>query len=136
MNPFDLEDRDRALLNALRDPKAVEPRPTPKPVELLVLDGRGIRFGVPGHYGLFAETPTFEAAIALARKNLAAGHACACVAIRIEAKIIDGIGDGTDRELVRFEVYPDRVVLVPHGQGGLSGAQEAKVLALPKKGLL
>ena len=109
---------------------------TATPTELLVLSGHGIRFGVPGHYGLFEETPTLEAAIARARENLAKGHACACVAIRIEAKLIDGIGDGTDRELVRFEVYPDRVALVPRGQGGLSEAQEAKVLALPKKDLL
>lgn len=68
--------------------------------------------------------------------KLAAGHARAFVAIRIETAIIDGIGDGTERELVRFEVYPDRVALVPDGQGGLSDEQKAKMLALPKKGLL
>jgi hypothetical protein len=104
--------------------------------ELLVLSGHGIRFGVPGHYGLFDETPTMEAAIKASRAKLAAGHARAFVAIRIEAKVIDGIGDGTERELVRFEVYPDRVALVPDNQGGLSDEQKAKALALPKKGLL
>lgn len=127
MNPYDL---DTALALALAR------QPAPKPIELLVLSGRGIRFGVPGHYGLFEETPTLEAAIAAARQNLAKGHACACVAIRIEGKLIDGIGDGTDRELVRFEVYPDRVALVPRGQGGLSNEQAAKVRALPKKELI
>jgi hypothetical protein len=108
---------------------------TPPP-ELLVLSGRGIRFGVPGHYGLFEETPTLEAAIGKAREHLATGHANACVAIRIEAKLIDGIGDGTDREFARFEVYPDRVVLVPKGQGGLTKDQETKARALRKDGLL
>jgi hypothetical protein len=73
-----------------------------------------------------------EAAIAIARERLAAGHACATVAIRIEADLIDGIGDGVDKELARFEVYPDRVVLVPPNQGGLSKEQEAKVFKLPK----
>ena len=104
--------------------------------ELLVLSGRGVRTGVIGHYGLFDETPTLEAAIAAAREKLTIHHARAFVAIRIEAKLIDGIGDGTETELARFEVYPDRVVLVPGGQGGLSDEQKAKALALPKKSLL
>jgi hypothetical protein len=104
--------------------------------ELLVLSGRGIRTGLIGHYGLFDETPTLEAAIAAARGKLADGHARAFVAIRIEAKLIDGIGDGTETELARFEVYSDRVALVPGGQGGLSDEQKAKAHALPKKGLL
>jgi hypothetical protein len=106
---------------------------TATPTELLVLSGRGIRFGVPGHYGLFEETPTFEAAVEIARRNLANGHACACVAIRIEAALIDGVGDGTECELARFEVYPDRVALVPANQGGLSDEQKAKVHDLRKK---
>jgi hypothetical protein len=126
LSPYDLDPTEARALA----------QPPPPPVELLVLSGRGIRFGVPGHYGLFEETPTLEAAIAAARRNLANGHACACVAIRIEAKLIDGIGDGIECELVRFEVYPDRVTLVPKGQGGLSDEQMAKVLALPKKDLL
>ena len=109
---------------------------TSTPTELLVLSGHGIRFGVPGHYGLFDETPTFSGAVKAARAKLAQGHARAFVAIRIEAAVIDGIGDGTDRELVRFEIYPDRVALVPIDQGGLSDEQKAKALALPKKGLL
>jgi hypothetical protein len=108
LSPYDLDPKEARAL--------ARPAP-PAPVELLVLSDRGIRFGVPGHYGLFEETPTFEAAVEIARRNLANGHACACVAIRIEAKLIDGIGDGTDCELVRFEVYPDRVTLVPRTQG-------------------
>lgn len=109
------------------------------PTELLVLSGRGIRFGVLSHYGLFdEETPTFEAAVKTARAYIAAhnGNARGFVAIRIEAEVIDGIGDGTERELVRFEVYPDRVALVPADQGGLSDTQAAKVCALPRRGLL
>lgn len=109
---------------------------TSVPTELLVLEGRGLRHGVLGHYGLFDETPTLGGAINAAREKLANGHARAFVAIRIEARVIDGIGDGTERELVRFEVYPDRVALVPPDQGGLSDEQTAKVHALPKKGLL
>ena len=111
---------------------------TATPAELLVLSGKGLRIGLIGHYGLFDETPTFEAAVKLARAYIAKhnGDARKFVAIRIEAAVIDGIGDGTDRELVRFEVYPDRTVLVPADQGGLSDEQKAKVLALPKKGLL
>jgi hypothetical protein len=101
--------------------------------ELLVLSGHGLRFGVPGHYGLFNETPTLEAAITMAREQLSVGHARAFVTIRIEADVIDGIGDGTERELVRFEVYPDRVALVPDDQGGLSDEQKAKVFELPKR---
>lgn len=127
ISPYDL-DADAAM--------ALLAKPAPKLPELLVVSGRGIRIGVVGHYGLFDETPTFAAAVEAARGKLAAGHACATVAIRIEAKLIDGIGDGTDKELVRFDVYPDRVALVPADQGGLSEAQEKKVLALPKKGLL
>lgn len=110
--------------------------PAPKPVELLVLSGRGIRVGLVGHYGLFNEALTFDGAVKVARERLAAGHARAFVAIRIEAALIDGIGDGTERELVRFEIYPDRVALVPTNQGGLSDEQKAKAHALPKKGLL
>jgi hypothetical protein len=100
---------------------------------LHVLSGRGIRFGIVGHYGLFDETPTLVDAIIKARINLARGHGNACIAIRIEADLIDGIGDGIDRELARFQVYPDRVVLVPSDQGGLSEVQEAKALAHPQK---
>jgi hypothetical protein len=127
VNPYDLDSTEATRSLA---------KPAPKTVELLVLSGKGVRTGVVGHYGLFEETPNLAAAIAIARQNLAKGHACATVAIRIEAKLIDGIGDGTDRELVRFEVYSDRVTLVPANQGGLSDAQAAKVHALPKKGLL
>ena len=106
------------------------------PGELLVLSGRGVRVGVIGHYGTFTETPDLAAAIKIARCELAAGHARAFVAFRIEAAVIGGIGDGTERELVRFEVYPDRAALVPADQGGLSNEQKAKVHSLPKKGLL
>ena len=110
---------------------------TSVPTELLVLSGQGIRFGLLGHYGLFDEMPTMRTAIEAARGKLAAGHARAFVAIRIEAEVIDGIGNGTDRELVRFEIYPDRIALVPPNQGGLSDEQKAKAFALPKaKGLL
>jgi hypothetical protein len=109
---------------------------TAVPGELCVLSGRGIRVGVLGHYGLFDETPDLMAAIKIARADLANGHARKFVAYRIEAEVIDGIGNGTERELVRFEVYPDRVALVPADQGGLSDEQKAKVHVLPKKGLL
>ena len=105
------------------------------PTELLILSGRGIRVGVLGHYGLFDETPDLATAIKAARAKLAKGGR-EFVAYRIEAAVIDGIGEGTDRELVRFEVYPDRVALVPANQGGLSDEQKAKAHALPKKGLL
>jgi hypothetical protein len=131
-------DRILALRRKLlqeEDTRALARTKTTTP-ELLVLSGHGIRFGVPGHYGLFHEAGTFNAAVEAARAKLAAGHARSFVAIRIEAKVIDGIGDGTERELVRFEVYPDRVVQVPVNQGGLSDEQKTKALALPKKGLL
>lgn len=109
---------------------------TATPTELLVLSGHGMRVGVLGHYGLFDETPDLAAAIKVARVKLAEGHARAFVAYRIEAAVIDGIGDGTDRELVRFEIYPDRVALVPANQGGLSDEQKVKAHTLPRKGLL
>lgn len=109
---------------------------TSTPTELLVLEGRGLRFVVPGHYGSFDEMPTLAAAVEAARDKLARGHVRAFAAIRIEARVIDGIGDGTERELIRFEVYPDRVALVPADQAGLSDKQAAKVHALQRKGLL
>lgn len=127
-SPYDLDPKEA---------RAIEPAQAPPVlVELLVLSGKGLRTGVTGHYGLFYETIDLDTAIRNARVNLAHGHARSFVAIRIEAKLIDGIGDGTDRELVRFEVYPDRVALVPDGQGGLSDEQKAKVRALSTKGLL
>ena len=100
--------------------------------ELLVLSGRGVRTGLIGHYALFDETPTLEAAITAARGQLALGHARQFVAIRIEADVIGGIGDGTEWELARFEVYPDRVALVTGDQGGLTDEQQAQAHALPK----
>lgn len=107
-----------------------------KPIELLVLSGRGIRCGVTGHYGTFDACSTFGEAVTFARTKLAAGHTRAFVAIRIEAEVIDGDVNGTDHEFARFEVFADRVVLVPSGQGGLSDEQRAKALGLLKKGLL
>lgn len=126
LSPYDLDTKEARALA----------RPAPILTEFLVLSGHGIRFGVPGHYGLFDETSTFHAAVEAARAKLARGSARAFVAIRIEAKVIDGIGDGTEHELARFEVYPDRVALVPPNQGGLSDEQKVKALALPKKDLL
>jgi hypothetical protein len=104
--------------------------------KLHVLSGPGLRFTVPEHYGSGDEFYIFSSALSAARLKLAAGHARAFVTIRIAAEIIEGIGNGIDRELARFEVYADRVVLVPPGQGGLSDEQKAKVLALPKKRFL
>lgn len=105
--------------------------------QLLVLSKRGVRTGVIGHYGLFDEHPTLEAAIAAARDKLASGSALAFVAIRIEAAYAHDkatrIGDGIECELARFEVYPDRVVLVPGAQGGLTDEQKAAAHALSKK---
>jgi hypothetical protein len=125
VNPYDLDSDEARRLT--QPPPQRQTR-----TELLVLSGRGIRVGVCGHYGLFTETPDLDAAIKIARDKLADGHARAFVAFRIEADLVDGIGDGTDREMVRFEVYLDRVVLVPDNQGGLSDEQKAKVFELPK----
>jgi hypothetical protein len=108
------------------------------PTELLVVAGRGVRWVLLRPYG-YSEYPSFQDAIKAARERLSAGYARAFVAIRIEAEIVDGILDmggesrtdnNTDRELARFEVFPDRLILVPPTQGGLSDAQTAKVLAL------
>ena len=126
LSPYDLDAKEARALA----------RPALIMTELLVLSGRGIRFGVPGHYGLFDETATFDAAVEAARAKLARGSARAFVAIRIEAEVIDGIGDGIERELACFEIYPDRVALVPPNQGGLSDEQKAKAHTLPKKDLL
>jgi hypothetical protein len=111
-------------------------RPSSSETELLVLSGCGVRYSVLGHYGLGDEFHLFSAAVCAARNKLAAGHARAFVAIRIEAEVIDGFGDGTDHEFARFEVYADRVVLVPLHQGGLSDEQRVKALALSKGRLL
>jgi len=109
------------------------------PAELLVVAGCGIRWVLLRPYG-YSEYPSFQDAIKAAQERLSAGHARAFVALRIEAEVIDGILDmggesrdnnSTDRELARFEVFPDRLVLVPPTQGGLNEAQTAKVLALP-----
>lgn len=112
------------------------------PNVLHVVSGSGIRVGIVGHYGTLELFTTFEAAVHEARRRLAVSQAKAhqvyraCVAFRIEAVTIGGLGSGTETELARFEVYADRVTLVPPGQGGLSDAQRAKVHALPMKGLL
>jgi len=100
-------------------------------VELLVLHKQGLRWGIPGHYGLFEEHPSFEAALAAARGKLAAGHARQFVVLRIEARTLNTApAIGTHRALVSFEIYPDRVVLVPPDKGGMSDEQRDQVLAL------
>lgn len=104
------------------------------PTSLLhVLSGKGILVGVVGHYGTFDEHATFGDAVRAARAKLKAGGSyvrSTCVAIRIDARTIGGIGDGVERELARFEVYADRVALVPADQGGLSDEQRTKVLSV------
>jgi hypothetical protein len=104
--------------------------------ELLILARTGLRVGVLDHFGIFDEFVTFNDALRAARKRIANGQLQVMISIRIDADIINGLGCGTDRELMRFEVYFDRVTLVPSDQGGLTDDQRDSVRALSSKELL
>lgn len=101
-----------------------------------------VRFTVPGHYGDQAvggraAWPDFAAAVAAARSTIKRfdypgqtpdhTYSRAFVALRITGK-------GRDREALRWEVYSDRIVLVPSDQGGLSDEQAAATIADPAQG--
>lgn len=88
-----------------------------------------VRFSVPEHYTSGPEFDNFAEAVAYARKT----PGRSCVAMR-QHWTVPGENGSRDSEILRWEVYPDRVVLVPKGQGGLSDeqAEAAKACHLPK----
>lgn len=112
--------------------------------EILIPKLGAVRWTVPGSYGDQKiggnwSWVTFDQAVAAARseihrfdypgQNPDHTYSRAFVALRVEADCVGGImGCGTDREILRFEVFRDRVALVPQGQGGLSDEQKAQVL--------
>lgn len=83
----------------------------------------------------FPEYPSFAAAIVGARERQRplpwGGHTREFVALRQRSTYAppQRPGSGADRELLRWEVFPSCVVLVPEGAGGLSEAQRDAVLA-------
>ena len=110
--------------------------------KLLMPKPGGVRWTVPGSYGDQKiagkwSWPTFDEAVAAARSEISRidypgqtpDHAFtrAFVALRAEADIVSDYG--TDCEIMRFEVFQDRVVLVPENQGGLSDEQAAAAKA-------
>lgn len=93
-----------------------------------------IYWTVPGHYSPGDEFSTFEEAVEHARAQQVRidipqiesepRWSRECVALRQSCRYAPkGIGSGQDAEVLRWEVYPDRVALVPAGQGGLNTKQ-------------
>lgn len=92
----------------------------------------GVRFTVPSHYGDACtdgrwDWPTFEEAVTAARSTIEtldygrAGRrdSRAFVALRQGSRYAapTSAGSGVDEELLRWEVFRDRVVLQPPGRG-------------------
>jgi hypothetical protein len=124
----------------------------------------GVRFTVPSSYGdasIDGRTwwPTFEEAVAACRSKIErfpypgqapksefdivedgvlVTYSRGTVALRAAVNYapFDGLSSGTDRELMRWEVTPNVVVLVPEGQGGLTMEQrhDAEACKAPKDG--
>lgn len=102
-----------------------------------------IYWTVPSHYSSGEEFGTFEEAVAAARAGQVeftypgqgenggdlVTRSRACVALRQSCRYAPqtGVGTGNDCEILRWEVYPDRVALVPEGQGGLTDEQATDV---------
>jgi hypothetical protein len=97
-----------------------------------------IYWTVPAHYTSGEEFSTFEDAFAHARATQVRidipqiesepRWSRACVALRQTCRYAPGgISVGNDCEILRWEVYPDRVALVPKGQGGLTTEQAQDV---------
>lgn len=113
------------------------------PVEIVAREG--VRFTVPGPYGDQKiggrwSRPSFEEAVAAARSTIRRieypgqhpdhVYTRACVALRMStdyAEIFEH-SSGTDSERLRWEVFRDRVVLVPPEQGGLTDEQKSVAL--------
>jgi hypothetical protein len=98
-----------------------------------------IYWTVPGNYSPGPEFATFEEAVAAAREKQQRidipqiesepRWSRACVALRQSCRYAPiGTASGNDSEILRWEVYPDRVALVPKGQGGLSTEQAQEVI--------
>lgn len=98
-----------------------------------------IYWTVPGNYSPGEEFSTFEEAVAHARAKQVRidipqiesepRWSRVSVALRQSCRYAaGGIGIGNDCEILRWEVYPDRVALVPEGQGGMT-AEQAEAVA-------
>jgi len=103
-----------------------------------------IYWTVPGDYSSGDEFSTFEKAVAHARAKQRRidipqiesepRWSRVFVALRQTCRYAPtGVGSGQDAEVLRWEVYPDRVALVPAGQGGLS-SEQAQAVADAKVG--
>lgn len=103
-----------------------------------------IYWTVPGHYSSGDEFATFAEAVAHARAKQERidipqierepRWSRAFVTLRQSCRYASGgIGIGNDAEILRWEVYQDRVALVPTGQGGMT-AEQAQDVANAKPG--
>lgn len=103
-----------------------------------------IYWTMPGYYSSGDEFSTFEEAVAFARAKQVRidipqiesepRWSRTFVALRQSCRYASGgIGIGNDAEILRWEVYPDRVALVPEGQGGMS-TEQAQDVANAKPG--
>lgn len=109
-------------------------------VPIEVVNVEGVRFTVPGCYGDqeiggHRSWPDFAGAVAAARSTIKRfdypgvkpdhTFSRAFVALRVSSKYAQVVNmtSGIDREVLRWEVFRDRVVIVPSGQGGLSNEQ-------------
>lgn len=113
----------------------------------------GVRFVVPGSYTESEEYdgrswwPSFEEAVAIARKlqspldsgegtELTGRHSREFVDLRMSTTYSPkGASSGTDQPVLRWEVFPDRVVIVA-GEFGLTDAQRDVALTIdpPQEG--
>lgn len=110
------------------------------PIEIVASEG--VRFTAPGSYGDqeiggVRSWLDFASAVAAARSTIKRfdypgskpDHAFsrAFVALRVSSKYAQVVSmtSGVDREVMRWEVFRDRVVIVPPGQGGLSAEQSS-----------
>lgn len=104
--------------------------------DIEIVSREGIRFVVPGHYGGQeidgqSSWPSFASAVTAARSTIRVisgidplHNTRAFVTLRMGAVYANG--GGCDREVLRWEVFHDRVVMVPADQGGLSDDQKTR----------
>lgn len=97
-------------------------------------------FAVPDWHGYGPQFPSFEEAVAYARsrievfdygESVGKRATTGTVDVRIKVKYVParGVSTGLEEPIQRFSVFPECVVPVPPGQGGLTVAQEDVLIA-------
>lgn len=116
---------------------------TQAPIEAMVNVVRRVYWTVCGTYSKGEEFETFEAAVEAAREKIetfdypsGSRDSRAFVALRQDARYAPQAtaSSGCDCELLRWEVFRDRVVQTPSGKGGLTDAQRGATAELVAAG--